>query len=129
MGCHIKPEQFFNLIFGYNDYYWHYNSTTNWGADYNFMSGDAVPAGEVWVVMAAHIKNISRGASMAISVKNAAGQQIGLKSATTSVAGEAMAWSGMAILKEGDYIFYEIGDAVAGDGGNWGSLGYKMKVA
>jgi hypothetical protein len=128
-GCHVKPEQFFNLILGYYDYYWHYNETANWAATYNYMAGDVVPAGEVWVVVAASIKNITRGCNMAISVRNASAKQIALKTGSTTGAGEAFAWSGQAILKEGDFIVYEVSGTVAGDDGNWGSLGYKMKLA
>lgn len=127
-GCHVQPEQMFNLILGYAAHYWHYASTTNWGAGYNAMSGPAVPTGEVWVVVAAHIKNITRAASMAISVRNAAGEQVALQTGSTTAAGAAFAWSGMAVLQAGNFIFYEVSGCVAGDDGNWGSLGYKTKL-
>jgi hypothetical protein len=118
----------FNLILGYNAHYWHYAETTNWGAGYNAMSGTVVPTGEVWVVLAAHIKNITRAASMAISARNAAGQMVALQTGSTTAAGAAFAWSGMAVLQAGDCIYYEVSGCVAGDDGNWGSLGYKTKL-
>lgn len=127
-GCHVRSAQAFNLILGYYTHYWHFASTTNWGAGYNAMAGDVVPGGEVWVVLAAHIKNITRAASMAISVRNAAGNQIALQTGSTTVAGAAFAWSGMAVMQAGDYIYYEVSGCAAGDDGNWGSLGYKTKL-
>lgn len=48
-GCHVKVEQAFNLIFGYNAVYTEYGGGTVSGTAYQW-SGTPVPSGEVWVV-------------------------------------------------------------------------------
>jgi hypothetical protein len=59
-GCHVKPEQVFNLILGYNDDYLEQASNTNAAAGNNFLYGTVVPADEVWVVCGISGINVTR---------------------------------------------------------------------
>ncbi|MDP2107144.1 MAG: hypothetical protein Q8J76_14200 [Desulfobulbaceae bacterium] len=128
-GCHIKPEQFFNLIFGYYDRYLEEETDTNAGTPYNVKYGAVVPAGEIWVVTAAHAKNATRADNMAIGAGNPTDLYVVALTKSSAGAGEAISFSGTLILKQGDRMRWEWGASWAGDDINWAASGYKMKLS
>lgn len=127
MGCHVQPEQFFNLIFGYNDRYVESESDLNAGAGTVEKSLSAVPAGEIWVLQAAHGLNSKRAAGVVIRVTDGtdfADLTTGLTPASVS----RVCWSGEVVMKEGDYVHFFFLGTIAGDDLYWNAWGYKMKV-
>ena len=128
-GCHIKPEQFFNLIFGYNDRYAQQVSNLNASAGSNYLFGTTVPAGEIWVVgtmAASNVNTISSGIS--VGVYDGATYYT-LTAKKSPAAAEWVPWSGIMVLKEGDRLFAWFGACAAGDDLFFNANGYKMKVA
>uniref|UniRef100_A0A6H1ZVR7 Uncharacterized protein n=1 Tax=viral metagenome TaxID=1070528 RepID=A0A6H1ZVR7_9ZZZZ len=49
-GCHVKPEQFFNLIFGFNAIVSEYQENLSAAAGDNWLIFSTVPTGEVWII-------------------------------------------------------------------------------
>ena len=47
-GCHVQPEQMFNLIFGYSDAFAETIEVVGTGGN-DVAGGSIVPSGEVWV--------------------------------------------------------------------------------
>ncbi len=127
-GCHVKPEQFFNLIFGYYDQYAEYDSDLAAPAGLVTKSGSAVPADEVWVITHIWSLNASRGAVQLILIANVEGDQHPLIR-TSPAAGLGQYWGGRLVLKEGDYLQWQFLSTVSGDDLYWGALGYKMKLS
>lgn len=129
MGCHIKPEQFFNLIFGYYDRYIERKSTTTATAGTNTFSATAVPAGEVWVVTSVRAVNINTNNSeVEFGIYDGTSRK-GFYRTLLPGANKDMMWNGHVYLKEADYIqaiFYgcTLNDDIYVD-----IFGYKMKVA
>ncbi len=118
-----------NLIFGYNDRVLEWAEDLTAATPYNDKRSGSPPADEIWIITIAHTKNRSRADNMAISAGNDGDGFVGAKTGSSTVAGEAMAWSGQIVLKEGDTMRFEFGASWLNDDIEWGMSGYKMKIA
>lgn len=127
-GCHVKPEQMFNLIFSYYDQYLELLETDDAPAGAFALSGTAVPADEVWVVRFVTARN---------KITNPSQIRIGiLEGATLYPFVEAVApganifveLNGMLVLKEADKVRARFGGCVLGDDLEVNISGYKMKL-
>jgi hypothetical protein len=127
-GCHIKPEQFFNLIFGYNAIYAESGSDLNPGAGTVVQTMSAVPAGEIWILQQVSLRNTARGARMIAHVYNGT-TEWDLIDQTTGAAGVRAIWTGAVVMQAGDYIRLAFYATTAGDDLYWQARGYKMKVS
>ena len=127
MGCHVKPEQFFNLIFGYNDKYWEAGSNLNTPAGIVVVTLTPVPAGEAWVLTAANCENASAARAMCIDVGDGT-NYITLVDATGSGYRKGIQWAGNVVMKEGDRVRFVFFDTVLNEDTYWKAMGYKMKL-
>jgi len=127
-GCHIKPEQFFNLIFGYYDRYAAQGSDLNPGAGPLTKTLPAVPAGEIWVVQMISASNQSRACTMMLGA-NLGGIDVWAYRFVGGAAGDWAVWSGQIVLKQDDYIEVYFANNQAGDDLYWRAAGYKMKLS
>ena len=128
-GCHIKPEQFFNLIFGYYDRYSEQTSKTSTGEATTWAYSSAVPSGEVWVIEAVecyHDDPTARKSTIRaydgtyyiiFAINIALGQYVNL------------IWSGRVTLKAGDKIAIGVDSLTTGKGVIGQIWGHKMKLA
>lgn len=125
-GCHVQPEQMFNLIWGYNAIYKERISNTNANAGANFLYGTVVPTGQLWVGASLVGFNVNRSPT-AIS--------LGLYDGTTwynltqragAGAGVTIEWTGLAPLAAGSRFFAYITGCAAGDDIYLDIVGYKM---
>lgn len=128
-GCHVKPEQFFNLIWGYNDRYAEADSELDPDAGEYYAYFTTVPAGEVWVlqlVMGADVTNAKR-IQLRVEITGAAAYM--LKDETPAAADQWVLWSGEVVLKEGDRASVRFFSVTAGDDLYWRAWGYKMVIS
>lgn len=126
-GCHVKPEQFFNLIFGYHDQYNEADVDLTAPAGTVEKLGAQVPAGEIWVVTTAWAYNATRG-SVYLLIDLWDGSNIQRLTAGAPVGFNGLGVKGNIVLKEGDRIRWTFLDTVLNDDLYWGAAGYKMKV-
>ena len=128
-GCHIKPEQFFNLIFGYYDRYWLHTYNENATAGTNIQDSGVVPAGEVWIITAVRAVNDNTNVTAIEFFLRSATAYVALyRRFSPGVAADVL-WAGSVCLKAGDYvrvIFYgcTLNDNITSD-----IIGYKMKLS
>jgi hypothetical protein len=128
-GCHIKPEQFFNLIFGYYDRWAETLTYTKVGDGTYYMSFTAVPAGEVWVLLGLSWTNRARVIRCSPRLIFPSLASSYLKDGNTPGAWAWDVWNGLAVLTASDtvgIVFYNClnGDTVEGQ-----VYGYKMKLS
>jgi len=128
MVCHIKPEQFFNLIFGYYDRYFEALSDLNPGAGTNIKEFSTVPSGEVWIVNNINARNDARAVSIMFDAYNGT-NSARIKRETSGGAGVDVIWNGTLVLKAGDRARVWFFTTTAGDDLRWEIWGYKMKIS
>lgn len=127
-GCHVKPEQMFHLIWGYNEQYFErvLNETAALGT--NVLLGKQVPENELWVVTAVSSYNADHKPDAVI---------IGILKDTTyntlfsdapSAANVTVAWSGLATMVKDDRAFGILTGCTANDDIALYIHGYKMKL-
>lgn len=127
-GCHVQPEQMFNLIFGYNSGY------IEEGFDLSAPAGtvtkdlSTVPSGEVWVICAARAINNSRLARCVIVVHDAAGNYT-LQDQTTTASQNSVVWSGALPVAAGSNMRFYFQGTTLNDDLYYSALGYKMKLS
>ena len=128
-GCHIKPEQFFNLIFGYNDTLHDKKTVTSTGTSAT-MDSSAVPAGEIWIVRQVSGGSGSRQATLLdCQIYEAATTLHGLGAVQPVGTSWTLCRETEVILKATDQIrgiFYGVAN---GDSVSMTIHGYKMKVS
>lgn len=128
-GCHVKPEQFFNLIFGYYD---RYAQDVSWilTAASGSKFSTPVPAGEVWVINTASMRNMT-GAATDFNIRLYLGASMGPTIAQASGVAQyvPMYWNGQIVLKEGDKVYFGVDSGAIGES-IWAHVwGYKMKLS
>jgi hypothetical protein len=128
-GCHIQPEQFFNLIFGYHDAYGERARERDASAGDNVLEGTHVPAGEVWIVTSllgyagnTVITKLSIGIYDGTTYKNVA-----IKPSPAINVG--VQTQGFWPMKEGDRIFGYFSGCGASEDIIIEAIGYKMKLS
>lgn len=128
-GCHVKPEQIFNLIWGYNDQYFEVVSDLTADAGTNILLGTQVPDDELWVVTSVATYNNTNkpGASMVGVLKG--GDYNVLNSDAPSAKSVAVTWSGLATMVKDDRAFAILTGCTANDDIYLYAHGYKMKLA
>jgi len=124
-GCHVQPEQMFNLIFGYNDRYSETGSDLGPAAGpYDAVLGDVDP-NEVWVINTIWGLNNTRGCVIRLRFKMGADDHI-VAAITTTAAGQTATWNGAVVMEEGDFVHVTFVNSLLNDDLYWGALGYKM---
>jgi len=126
-GCHIKPEQFFNLIFGYNAQYAEYGSDLNPAGGTVVKTMSAVPSNEIWILQQVSLRNVARGARMIAHIYDGT-NEYDLIDQTTGGANYRAIWTGAVVMAPGDYIRLAFYSTTAGDDLYWQARGCKMKV-
>jgi hypothetical protein len=127
-GCHVQPEQFFNLIFGYHDRYVDMASENVPVAGTRALFGTAVPSDEVWVVTCAVAFNATRATSFIdLGVAVGAAHYVGGR-VQAGGAGVSPVLAGPMVMKNGDKLVTDIGGCLVGDWIYLFGLGYKMKI-
>jgi hypothetical protein len=126
-GCHVKPEQFFNLIFGYHDRYSATKTEFNPGGAPISLILPAVDPGEVWVLNTFWGMNGTRDDNIQLKV-NAGGEIHYLAYGPSGGAARPIIWNGAIPLKQGDTLFVTFWANQAGDDLYCGALGSKMKL-
>lgn len=127
VGCHVQPEQIFNLIFGYNDRYAESFGKTATGAT-EICLGTQVPAGEVWIVEAIAGANATRRATLIYLQVYDGTIHMPLNIAQPDATSLMLFWEGKITLKQTDRIRIVITGCVATDVLTAYAWGYKMKL-
>jgi len=128
-GCHIKPEQFFNLIFGYYDRYVERIYEPNAVAGTNTLSGIVVPASEIWVVTNMFGLNFNTNPGVLVHEVYDGTTEYRLRRVVTPGANVSVEWYGHAFLKAGDRLRTIFTSCVLNDDLYAEYVGYKMKVS
>ncbi len=128
-GCHIKPEQFFNLIFGYNNIYEARVDTTTTSAGDNRWAPDVVPAGEVWIITSFQGWNATTATGTLHCGKWDATNQNIVKDTRYYTPTRIIDWQGNLVLKAGWYPYIMWSACALNDRRIGYIVGYKMKVA
>ncbi len=129
MSCHIKPEQFFNLIFGYYDTYEVHLDTTTTVAGDNAWYPAVVPAGEVWVITSFFGFNVTTATGIMMCGKYTGATQYKVKDTRYYTPTMIIDWQGMLVLKAGWYPYIMWGSCALNDRRIGDIAGYKMKIA
>jgi len=127
-GCHVQPEQMFNLIFGYNAQYAEYVSTITGAAPDRWVYLSEVPVGEVWVVTNISASDVTAApSSIQLYVYDGAGY-FSLAEDTSPVRAAMTVAQGWFVMKFGDRIAIRYRGVVAGHSTYGTALGFKMKL-
>ena len=127
-GCHVKPEQAFNLIFGYESQYFERVFDLNPGASTKFLYGTAVDPGEVWVITSmAAFNNTRDPATISVGVYDGATWMNATQQAGPG-AGITISYQGQLPMKAGDKAFAYFTGGQAADDLYLDIIGYKMKL-
>jgi len=128
-GCHVQPEQMFNLIWGYNAPYAERVSNLNAGAGANFLLGTIVPTGEVWVAcsLTAYDAN-NNPTAITLGLFDNVGSYDLTRRAGPGV-NVTIEWNGLAVASAGGKFYAYITGCVAGDDIYLDIVGYKMKLS
>ena len=125
MGCYVKPEQFFNLIFGYYNTQAEDKSVAGTG-HIVFANGTAVPAGEIWVVTSItcwHSDSTARRVWLLVSI---AGDRY-IESKPGLAQWDTFSKQGQWVLGTGNFVRARFDDIASGTTGYLSYTGYKMK--
>lgn len=127
-GCHVQPEQMFNLIFGYNDRHAEDLGGAKSGDGGWDVSSSAIASDEIWVVQFVYLRNQSgaRG-NVLLRFHDGTDYYIG-GAATTPARNVPTVWNGAVPLKAGDTVNVFQGLCLDGDNIQAGAWGYKMKL-
>ena len=88
---------------------------TNADALTNVLTGDGVPAGEIWVVEGASARNANKAPTRLLLLVTVNAIVVYLEDHTTAVIGEYATWSGAITLSQGDTVSAVFYDCDAGD--------------
>jgi len=128
VGCHVQPEQMFNLIWGYNDIWDEVMGFTATATSGSKSSG-VVPAGEIQVLQVATMYNQTRaGSTIAWVIVNPSAKWFELSSQTALAQYAPGVWSGTVVLAAGDYVLLSYAAVQVNDVLVGGVRGYKMKL-
>lgn len=127
-GCHVKPEQFFNLIFGYNDRWTEDLSGIQSGAGTWEVHTTAVPAGYIYLLQFFYIKNTSGARGTATLRVNDGTDDFWMVQEDSPGRYEVVSFIGNLVLKEGDIAYMKQVSCADGDEISCGAWGYKMKL-
>lgn len=116
------------MLWGYSAIWDENLGGTATGAVWN-KSTSAIPAGEVWVLRAVSVRNLTRAtAPMTIYIVRASGASVYLDYAANQALGIPMLITGDFPLVTGDRVWIYIGTCQAGDVIHAGVCGYKMSL-
>jgi len=127
-GCHVKPEQIFNLIFGYNDRWAHDLSGVVSGDGAYSASVGLVDDTEIYVAQFVYIRNRSgqRGDSF---IRFHDGTDMYYAAlAVTPTRYTPLIWNGSVPMKYGDQVYVKQDSCLNNDVMEAGVWGYKMKL-
>jgi len=127
-GCHVQPEQMFDLIWGYNAGYAERVSNLNAANGGNILSSTIVPTGEVWVACSLVAFNDSRNPTTIFLGLDDRTTWYNLTRKAGAGVGLSTEWSGMAVAPAGSRFYAYITGCVAGDHIYLEIVGYKMKL-
>lgn len=128
-SSHVKPEQFFNLIWGYYDRYLSLKSGNADGGSVT-LSDDATPADTVRVITSVALYTTSVGGTTRAYIAIFDGSSAYLLSQKASMAQyESVDYHGQAVLKEGDYIRGVAAGVTSGHAVYMAVCGYDMKLS
>jgi len=128
-GCHVQPEQMFNLIWGYNGQYLERVEVANATAGKNVLLGTEVPPGELWVVTGLVARDESNVVtSGAVGVYD--GSEYVHAGYTADPARRVpITYSGLLPMVEGDKASATFWGCTLNDDLDLWIVGYKMKLA
>lgn len=124
-GCHVPPDQQWNLIFGYNNVYREVGQDLNPDAGTIAKSLGVVPAGQIWVVQNFGVSNEMRALTHLLNIWDGT-NYYPLLEATQSGTGYWVCWNGAVVLYPGECLRVFFRSTVAGDNLYWSARGYKM---
>lgn len=126
-GCHVQPDQQWNLIFGYNAGYYELFTDTSAPAGTVLKYGTVVPAGQAWVVQAIAGCNVNRQANVQLDVYDGASYVI-LADVLTPAANRWGTWTGSFVMGPGAKFCVIFLGTTLNDDLYWAAGGYKMKL-
>jgi len=127
-GCHVQPEQMFNLIWGYNAAYAERISNLAASLGANFLYGTVVPAGELWVAVSlVAFDTIHNPDLISLGVYDAT-TWFNLTQKAGPGIGATVEWTGIAPIPAGSKAFAYFTSCNAGDDIYLDIIGYKMKL-
>lgn len=127
-GCHVQPDQQWNLIFGYNAPYLEQKINLAALAGDNFLVGTVVPAGEAWVVSGLSGINWTRVITrISGGIYDGAVYYSFFAKASPAI-GEAVFCSVPLVVSAGNYVYCYYQGCTAGDDIYFNAAGYKMKL-
>lgn len=127
-GCHVKPEQMFNLIFGYNAPYFEAGVIYSAAAGYNEIVFSTVPSGQLRIVRSVAAKDAITGGGYINFYIYYIATSFPI---TDSLVGGANLWRGVkvdVVLPAGALLYCTWSGAVAGDLLEFRATGYNMKL-
>lgn len=127
-GCHVQPEQAFNLIWGYNDRYFEYGYELNPAAADYTVTLTAVPAGEIWILQGVSAHDATTAKRIVIFVSDGT-TFMAIVDTTQDIVGRRVLTRGEWVLKEGDKVRIVFVSVTLGDDLYWQVWGYKMVLS
>jgi hypothetical protein len=127
-GCHVKPEQIFNLIFGYSDHYAEWTRDNNMPAGFKRETGLVVPAGEIWVLNNVGAQNQQRAGDITLGINDGT-NNYSLTRGTASGGAGPVSWNGQLVLPAGWSVSWDFNNTVLNDDCIWWAVGYKMVLS
>lgn len=127
-GCHVQPEQMFNLIWGYNGHFAQYLTHTKSGAGEYNMDFTSVPSDEVWMLQALAAADFHAVVRVVGSIETTGGVWAPVFDTDLVAATEYMCWTGAIVIPP--LAFATISFKAVGNGHvvRGRICGYKMKL-
>lgn len=127
-GCHVQPEQMFNLVFGYNAIWAEDEAHLATGGD-GTRTSDTVPVGEVWVLTHVSMSDTTRTAVNYFWEITDAGGLITRFLVQLAVDRYIVSrWDGWIALQAGEYVTLYYSGTALNDAMYGAFRGYKMKL-
>jgi hypothetical protein len=127
-GCHVPPNQQWNLIWGYYAHWVQILDKTAAAASEDIYS-TAVPADECWFLQCATIANNTRAATvLLINLNDGTNEATVLARGASYAQYVPLAWTGQAAMGPGTKVRLRHTGATVGDSIGASVWGYKMKL-
>lgn len=128
-GCHLDPNQWWNLVFGYNNRWVEDLGGTQSGAGAYNKASIAVPAGYIYVAQFVFARNTTGARGRATLFAYDAVDEYIFNSVAAPATNEPVTWNGGLVLKAGDTIGVRQISCLNGDVIQAGVWGYMMKLS